>query len=175
MLLPLLVGSLSSPCFPHQYLCIAAGCFAGLAAYVVYYLSYLIPKIKRGFEPSPEKRLEPSILAAVFAPVGLFIFGESETHVLELEKVCKATAELTRDSTTAWSARVEAHWIGSAFGAGVFVAANYVTFQCLFLYIILAYDRYAASLLAANDFLRSFVRLQNHWEGRLGEPSLARS
>ncbi|ORY69418.1 major facilitator superfamily domain-containing protein [Leucosporidium creatinivorum] len=114
-----------------MYLCIAAGCFVGLASYVIYYLTYLFPKIKRGFAPSPEKRLEPSILAAVLAPAGLFIF--------------------------AWSARAEAHWIGSAFGAGLFVAANYVTFQCLFLYIIIAYDKYAASLLAANDFLRSFV------------------
>jgi DHA1 family multidrug resistance protein-like MFS transporter len=40
-------------------------------------------------------------------------------------------------------------------GAGVFVASNFVTLQCLFFYIILSYPEYAASLLAANDFLRA--------------------
>lgn len=36
------------------------------------------------------------------------------------------------------------------YGAGVFII-----FQCIFVYIPLAYPRYAASLFAANDFSRS--------------------
>jgi DHA1 family multidrug resistance protein-like MFS transporter len=101
----------------------------GFAIYVCYQHFYMRPWIAKNGWPVNEKRLELAIPASFFASVGLWIF--------------------------AWSARKSAHWIGPLIGTGLFAASNFVTLQCLFFYIILSYQEYGASILAANDVLRA--------------------
>ncbi len=47
------------------------------------------------------------------------------------------------------------HWIVSLIGVVTVVASNFITFQCIFVYIPLSYPKYTASLFAANDVCRS--------------------
>jgi len=48
--------------------------------------------------------------------------------------------------------------MGPTVGATLFVVSNIATFQCVFYYLILSYPKYAASVLAGSDFVRSTVR-----------------
>lgn len=86
-----------------QYLPIAIGTLVGFTFYGTYLIAYINPRLRRGIIFAPEKRLETACIASVMAPIGLFIF--------------------------AWTARADVHWIGSAIGSAIFVAANLVTFQ----------------------------------------------
>ena len=54
-----------------------------------------------------------------------------------------------------WTARHAVHWIVSLIGVTILVAANFLIFQCVFVYLPLSYPKYAASLFAANDLSRS--------------------
>jgi len=54
-----------------------------------------------------------------------------------------------------WTARHGVHWIVSLIGVVILVAANFLIFQCVFVYLALSYPRFAASLFAANDLSRS--------------------
>lgn len=53
------------------------------------------------------------------------------------------------------TARASVHWIASLIGVTIFVMANFWIFQSIFIYLPLSYPRYAASLFAANDLVRS--------------------
>ncbi|KAM0756248.1 cycloheximide resistance protein [Meredithblackwellia eburnea MCA 4105] len=111
------------------YLNIAIGGAIGFAIYVGYQLWYINPYYIRKGWPVNEKRLEPAVISSIFAPIGLFIF--------------------------AWTSRSDIPWIASQIGSATFVAANFITLQCVFLYIVLSYPQYSASILASNDFIRS--------------------
>jgi MFS transporter, DHA1 family, multidrug resistance protein len=47
------------------------------------------------------------------------------------------------------------HWIVSLLGAHIMVIANFITVQCIFVYLPLSYPQYTASLLASNTLFRS--------------------
>ncbi|KAK4700259.1 MFS transporter, DHA1 family, multidrug resistance protein, partial [Phenoliferia sp. Uapishka_3] len=113
------------------YLSIAIGGTVGAIFYVGYQFVVMNPYYAKKGWPVNEKRLEPALVSAVLAPIGLWIF--------------------------AWTSRTNVHWIGSLIGVGLFVAANFATLQCVFLYIVLSYPQYAASLLAGNDAFRSIT------------------
>ncbi|GAA5912957.1 hypothetical protein JCM6882_008883 [Rhodosporidiobolus microsporus] len=117
----------------YAFLCVSAGTAVGLTCYLSYQIFYMYPSIERngGVPPPQEKRLDPAVVSSVTAAMALFIF--------------------------AWTAYSHLHWFGPVFGGGLFVASNNVTFQCVFYYIILSYPKYAASILAANDFIRSTI------------------
>ncbi|GAA5834379.1 hypothetical protein JCM11251_007974 [Rhodosporidiobolus azoricus] len=115
----------------YAFLCVSAGTLVGLTTYLSYQIFYMYPWIAKNGTPPQERRLDPAVLSSMTAAMALFIF--------------------------AWTAYPHLHWFGPVFGGGLFVASNNITFQCVFYYIILSYPKYAASILAANDFIRSTV------------------
>ncbi|WYZ37772.1 hypothetical protein EsH8_II_001278 [Colletotrichum jinshuiense] len=74
----------------------------------------------------PEFRLPPVIFGAFLCPIGIFWFG--------------------------WSLHV--HWIMPIIGSGIFGAGIVLVFTGIFTFLVDAYPLYAASVLAANAFLR---------------------
>ena len=102
----------------------------GAAGYIYYVYYSVEPKIRKTGELPPlESRLIPAIPASLMMPIGLFLF--------------------------AWTSRESVHWIVGLIGIGIYSIGFYVFLQCVLLYVPLVYPKYAASLLAANDFCRS--------------------
>ena len=79
--------------------------------------------------PVNEKRLEPALVSATIAPIGLFIFGNS--HLLSNRAREKTDSDFW---LAAWTSRASVHWIGSMIGVTLFVAANFATLRASFLY-----------------------------------------
>ncbi|GAA5828441.1 hypothetical protein JCM11251_006252 [Rhodosporidiobolus azoricus] len=96
--------------------------------YVLYQRHHMTARLMKG-DTHPEVRLELGIMAAPFIPIALFIFG--------------------------WTAREDVHWFWPIFGAALYLPGIFLAFQSILMYISLSYPRYAASLLAGNDFFRS--------------------
>ncbi|KAJ5885384.1 Major facilitator superfamily domain general substrate transporter [Penicillium taxi] len=80
---------------------------------------------------NPEMRVPLMIVASVFVPAGLFIYG--------------------------WTAEKHAHWIAPNIGTALFGIGVIMAFQCIQTYLVDAYTRYAASALAAASVLRSLA------------------
>ncbi|KAJ5724131.1 major facilitator superfamily domain-containing protein, partial [Penicillium malachiteum] len=78
---------------------------------------------------SPESRLPPMIYGCWAIPVGLFWYG--------------------------WSAEAKVHWIMPIIGTGIFGFGLVAVFASVSAYLVDSYLRYAASVTAANVFLRS--------------------
>ncbi|KAL1894056.1 hypothetical protein Sste5346_006198 [Sporothrix stenoceras] len=114
------------------FLCILVACLIGSTVYCLYVALILNPRIKKtGQFPVNEHRLIPAMVASVFPPIGLFIF--------------------------AWTAdgAPRIPWIAPTIGITIYSSSCFVVLQCVFVYIPLSYPQYAASLFAANDFLRA--------------------
>jgi len=111
------------------FVTIGIACICGVTTFLLYQIYYLIPDIKRNGMRAPEHRLVPALFGVVLLPVGYFIFG--------------------------WTARASVHWVVSLIGCTILVYGNFLIFQCVFIYLPLSYPQYAASLFAANDFLRA--------------------
>ncbi|KAK1814417.1 hypothetical protein LTR12_011150 [Friedmanniomyces endolithicus] len=111
------------------FVTIGIACICGVTTFLLYQIYYLIPDIKRNGMRAPEHRLVPALFGVVMLPVGYFIFG--------------------------WTARASVHWVVSLIGCTILVYGNFLIFQCVFIYLPLSYPQYAASLFAANDFLRA--------------------
>lgn len=79
----------------------------------------------------PEFRIPLMIPSAILVPIGLFWYG--------------------------WSAKAETHWIIPDIGAAVFAAGVIMGFQCIQMYLVDAYTRYAASAIAAVTVIRSLA------------------
>jgi DHA1 family multidrug resistance protein-like MFS transporter len=108
-------------------------CQVGATLAVIIYFSYLhwymIPdNIKNGLRQQ-EHRLVPAIVGSFLLPTGLFIFG--------------------------WTARPSIHWIVPLTGVVIFVLGTFLILQSIFVYVPLSYPKYAASLFAGNDLVRS--------------------
>lgn len=111
------------------FLCILISCLAVVLTFWSYIRYYLNPRImKKGLGPQ-EERLIPAIPMSFGLPIGLFLF--------------------------AWTARPSIHWIVPTIGIAIYTGSIFVVMQCLFIYIPLSYQSYAAGLFAANDFFRS--------------------
>ncbi|PVH92357.1 putative MFS transporter [Periconia macrospinosa] len=80
---------------------------------------------------SPEHRLVPGIFAAALIPPGMFIFG--------------------------YASKSEISWAAPTVGIALYAAASYILVNCIFVYLPISYPRYAASIFAANGFLRSAI------------------
>ncbi|PWY75898.1 synaptic vesicle transporter [Aspergillus eucalypticola CBS 122712] len=79
---------------------------------------------------SPEEHLPPACFGALCLPISLFWFG--------------------------WTANFASiHWIVPIIASALFAIGGYLIFNSIFCYEAQAYPRYAASVLAGNDFLRS--------------------
>ncbi|KAH9974386.1 major facilitator superfamily domain-containing protein [Lactifluus volemus] len=77
----------------------------------------------------PEKRMIIAIFGSFFLPACLLWFG--------------------------WTARPDIHWILPIIGSGLFPIAGLLLFNAVLNYLADAYPRYAASVLAGNDLIRS--------------------
>ena len=111
------------------FLSCQVGATIGLLSYFAYLHWYMIPdNIKNGLREQ-EHRLVPAILGSFLIPIGLFIF--------------------------AWTSRPTIHWIVPIIGVVIFVVGTFFVLQSIFVYIPLSYPKYAASLFAGNDLVRS--------------------
>ncbi|TKA78244.1 hypothetical protein B0A55_04789 [Friedmanniomyces simplex] len=111
------------------FVTIGIACILGVTTFLLYQIHYLIPDIKRNGLRQPEHRLVPALFGVVMLPAGYFLFG--------------------------WTARASVPWVVSLIGCTILVYGNFLIFQCVFIYLPLSYPKYAASLFAANDFLRA--------------------
>lgn len=111
------------------FTCILVACMIGVAVYCLYLWLLLIPDIMKNGLRAQESRLVPALFACFGPTIGLFIF--------------------------AWTARADIPWIAPTIGITLYAASVFVVMQCIFVYVPLSYPQYAASLFAANDFLRS--------------------
>ncbi|EXJ61877.1 hypothetical protein A1O7_02307 [Cladophialophora yegresii CBS 114405] len=111
------------------FISIGVATVIGLIIYVVYLALYLGPDIaKRGLR-APEHRLVPALFSVCSLPAGLFMFG--------------------------WTSRHGIHWMASLIGVIIVVISNFITFQCIFVYLPMSYPQYTASLMASNALFRS--------------------
>lgn len=92
---------------------------------------YRLLKARNNGAGRPEFRLPMLAVGAFCTPVGLFIYG--------------------------WTAQTHRHWIAPNIGCCIFGIGCMVTMQCLQVYTVDAYTRYAASALAAIVLLRSLA------------------
>ncbi|MCJ1285854.1 hypothetical protein MMC26_005196 [Xylographa opegraphella] len=86
-----------------------------------------------GDRPVPEARLPPMMIGSVFFAVGLFLFG--------------------------WTSGRDTPWIAPVIGAVLLGFGFFTIFQSALNYLIDTFQRYAASAIAANTFLRSVCAL----------------
>ncbi|KAJ7184383.1 major facilitator superfamily domain-containing protein [Mycena filopes] len=101
--------------------------------YVCYQMYHVKPRYiaaaKAGKTVPPEIRLEIGLMASIFIPASVLIFG--------------------------YTARESIHWIVPVIGASLYLPGIFLTFLSILIYIASSYHHYAASALAGNDFFRS--------------------
>ncbi|KAJ3549677.1 hypothetical protein NM208_g378 [Fusarium decemcellulare] len=77
----------------------------------------------------PEARLKLLPIAAIIFPCGFFVYG--------------------------WTADYKTHWIAPIIGLAIIGIGNLLCFMAICVYLVDAYEMYAASALAANTIMRS--------------------
>lgn len=107
------------------FLPIIVGCATAATIYAIYIIRSTKPK----HEANPEARLIPALYAVWAPPMGILIFG--------------------------WTAQHSNHWIWGMVGLVIYAGGVFIILQCVIMYILDSYPRYAASLFAANDLSRS--------------------
>ncbi|KAK0489256.1 major facilitator superfamily domain-containing protein [Armillaria novae-zelandiae] len=103
--------------------------------YVLYQMYHIAPRYARAYadgkEVAPEIRLEIGLMASIFIPTSVLIFG--------------------------FASKESIHWIVPVIGASLYLPGIYLCFQSILTYITSAYPAYAASVLAGNDLFRSSI------------------
>ena len=109
------------------FLPILVGCAIATTLYAI----YIIRCTPKEAKLDPEARLRPALFAVWAPPIGILLFG--------------------------WSAEpaIKTHWMWGMLGLVIYSGGVFVILQCIIMYILDSYPRYAASLFAANDFSRS--------------------
>ncbi|RSM03283.1 hypothetical protein CDV31_010559 [Fusarium ambrosium] len=79
----------------------------------------------------PEVRLKLLPVGTLLLPIGFFIYG--------------------------WTAEYETHWMAPIIGLAVIGSGNLICFMAVSMYLVDAYNLYAASALAANTVMRSIA------------------
>ncbi|KDQ57708.1 hypothetical protein JAAARDRAFT_130834 [Jaapia argillacea MUCL 33604] len=110
------------------------GIFVGVLLSYFLFCLYCYFVLEKQFEDGgnyivPEKRLPIACAGAFMIPICLFWFG--------------------------WTSQASIHWIVPIIGSGFFGLGTFWLFQAVLNYLGDAYPRYAASVLAGNDFFRS--------------------
>ncbi|KAK0436960.1 hypothetical protein EV421DRAFT_1098530, partial [Armillaria borealis] len=104
-------------------------------AYVIYLKYRIAPRLAEaraaGVDFLPEIHLEIGLMASIFIPMSVLIFG--------------------------FTAKESIHWIVPVIGAALYLPGIYLIFQGILTYVTCAYPAYAASVLAGNDLFRSTV------------------
>ena len=113
-----------------NYISIGLGCFIGGQIAVLFNdRIYKYLKDRYNEDGKPEFRLPLMFLGCILVPVGLLWYG--------------------------WSAEAKLHWIMVDIGTTVYSTGGIIGFQCIQIYLVDTYARYAASAIAAAAFLRS--------------------
>ncbi|KAJ7136130.1 major facilitator superfamily domain-containing protein [Mycena epipterygia] len=103
--------------------------------YCLYQKYHIAPRYARAAaantEVAPEIRLEIGLIASIFIPTSLLIFG--------------------------FSSRASVPWIVPVIGAALYLPGIFLNFQSILMYVTSAYPAYAASVLAGNDLFRSTI------------------
>ncbi|KAK0239911.1 major facilitator superfamily domain-containing protein, partial [Armillaria nabsnona] len=103
--------------------------------YVLYQMYHIAPRYARadaeGKEIAPEIRLEIGLMASIFIPTSVLIFG--------------------------FASKESIHWIVPVIGASLYLPGIYLCFQSILTYVTSSYPAYAASVLAGNDLFRSSI------------------
>lgn len=111
------------------FLALLVGILFGAAANVFNQKYYFKKLEQNNGKAVPEARLPPMMLGSVFFAAGLFIF--------------------------AWTGAARVHWIAPVIGATLVGVGFFTIFQAALNYLIDTFQRYGASAIAANTFLRS--------------------
>jgi DHA1 family multidrug resistance protein-like MFS transporter len=106
-----------------------------ITQYVVYclYQKYHIgPRYaKAGGNVAPEIRLEIGLIASLFIPTSVLMFG--------------------------FTSKASISWIVPVIGAALYLPGIFLNFQSILMYITMAYPNHSASVLAGNDLFRSAI------------------
>lgn len=107
--------------------------------------------------PEPEFWLKPALVATIWAPIELFIFGKLCSMILvHLRHAVDSDLDFNWWTwNLAWPSSPSIHWIVPLIGVVLFQAASYQVMNSQFAYIANIYPKYAASLFAANAAARS--------------------
>jgi MFS family permease len=111
------------------FLALLIGILIGACANVLNQKYYFKCFRAAGNRPVPEARLPPMMIGSVFFAAGLFIF--------------------------AWTSDRRIHWTAPCLGAVCLGIGFFTIFQAALNYLIDTFQKYAASAVAANTFLRS--------------------
>lgn len=113
------------------FLCVIVACIFGASIYLALTKYHYLPYTMQNGIGSVEHRLLPGVFAALIAPAGIFIF--------------------------AWTSRPEISWVVPTIGIVIYLTCVFNITLSIFMYLPMSYPRYAASLFAANAFIRSAV------------------
>ena len=105
------------------------GIMVGGAANIVNQQYYHRRYVANGRKAVPEARLPPMMVGSVFFAGGLFLFG--------------------------WTSQKSTPWIAPCIGAALMGFSFFTIFQSALNYLIDTFQRYSASAVATNTFLRS--------------------
>lgn len=119
------------------FLSVSVGVAIAIVIYCLYLHFYANPALRaqlaRGEFAAPEGRLNIGLYATIIAPGALLWFAWTSFN----------------------SPRI--HWVVPTLAIVVLVAALFLVFQVIFIYLALSYPQYAASLFAMNDAVRSTI------------------
>ncbi|KAJ7803201.1 major facilitator superfamily domain-containing protein [Mycena olivaceomarginata] len=103
--------------------------------YCLYQMYHMAPRNARaaavGKDLSPEIKLEIGLMASIFIPTSVLIFG--------------------------FASKTTIHWIVPIIGAALYLPGLYLIFQSIIVYLTTAYPDYGAPVLAANALFRSSI------------------
>ena len=111
------------------FMAMLIGIFIGAAGNVINQHYYVKAWAKNNYRPVPEARLPPMMIGSVVFSAGLFMF--------------------------AWSSDPDIFWLVPCIGIAMIGFGFFTIFQAALNYLIDTFQRYAASAVAVNTFLRS--------------------
>ena len=111
------------------FTCIAVALALALALYLSLIVFVVIPEIKKNGPGPNEDVLKPALIF-IWGPV-IALFGY------------------------AWTSRDSIHWIVPTIFLAIYPFSAFIVLQGIFAYLPMSYPKYAASLFAFNDFVRS--------------------
>ncbi|KAJ7236417.1 major facilitator superfamily domain-containing protein [Mycena haematopus] len=103
--------------------------------YCLYQMYHIAPRTARAAaankEVPPEIKLEIGLMASIFIPTSVLIFG--------------------------FASKASIPWIVPVIGAALYLPGIYLIFQSIIMYVTTAYPDHGAPVLAANDLFRSSI------------------
>jgi len=108
---------------------ILCGVFVVLPPYIYYIYRVEEKMFDENGKIKPEKRMPVAMVASLLAPISLLWFG--------------------------WSSRASVHWVVPIMGSSLYPMSVILLLNVVLNYLADSYPRYAASVLAGNDLMRS--------------------